>query len=121
MKYILSHQTARERALEAVKTAPDGYSVTIKEPGRSLDQNDALWAALQDLAEQVVWHGQKLSKEEWKDMTTAAVKRQRVMPGIGGGFVVLGTSTRKMSKAECSELIDFIHAFGADHDVRFGV
>jgi hypothetical protein len=86
---------------------------------RSQAQNRRLWAMLRDVARQVVWHGQKLTDTEWKDMATAALKRQKVVPGIDGGFVVLGSSTRRMTVAEMGELIDFLEAFGALHDVKF--
>lgn len=39
MKFFLVHKQARERAIEAIRTAPDGWRCEIKEPGRSLDQN----------------------------------------------------------------------------------
>jgi hypothetical protein len=52
-------------------------------------------------------------------MATAALKKQRVIPGIEGGFVVLGDSTSQMTIAEMGELMDFLEAFGAQHDVRF--
>jgi hypothetical protein len=120
MIYVLAHPAARANAVESVRTAPDGYIVEIKPKTRSLDQNRKLWAALNDLARQVTWHGLKLTAENWKDMTTAAVKRQQVVPGIDGGFVVLGASTSKMSKAEMSELLEFIIAFGAQQGVVFG-
>lgn len=74
---------------------------------------------LGDLSRQVVWHGQKLTKEEWKDATTAAIKRQRVIPGIEGGWVVLGTSTRNMKIAEMNELMEFIEFFGGSQQVKF--
>ena len=93
--------------------------MTVKPPTRSLDQNAKLWACLSDLASQVVWHGQRLEASEWKDVMTAALKRQKVVPSLEGGFVVLGSSTSRMGKAELSELIDLIHAFGAQHDVVF--
>lgn len=86
---------------------------------RTTAQNARLWAMLADVAGQVVWHGQCLSSEEWKDVFTAALKRQRVAPGIDGGFVVMGTSTRRMTIAQMSELMELIAAFGADHGVRF--
>jgi hypothetical protein len=41
------------------------------------------------------------------------------VPGIDGGFVVLGQSTKKMSKAELGELMELIEAFGAQRGVRF--
>lgn len=117
--FILAHQQARFNAIEAVKQAPDGYRVEIKQATRSLEQNAKLWALLGELADQVVWHGQKLTAENWKDMLTAALNRQQVVPGIDGGFVVLGTSTRRMTKGEMAELIEFIQAFGAQQGVVF--
>lgn len=98
-----------------------GQRLTVKvEPEkRSTDQNSKLWACLTDVSQQVDWHGQKLEPAEWKDVFTAALKRQKVVPGLEGGFVVLGSSTSRMSKAELSELIELMHAFGAERDVKF--
>jgi hypothetical protein len=78
-----------------------------------------MWAMLNDISKQVVWHGQKLHSEEWKDMATAALKRQRVVPGIEGGFVVLGAHTRRMSIKEMNEVIEFLEMFGATQGVKF--
>lgn len=120
MKFILYNQQCRDRAIQAIKDAGPEYIVNISEAKRSMMQNSLMWALLQDLSEQIEWHGQKLTPENWKDMCTAALKRQQVVPGIEGGFVVLGTSTRRMTKVEMSELIEFIYAFGAEHGVDFG-
>jgi hypothetical protein len=38
---------------------------------------------------------------------------------VDGGFVVLGSSTSKMTKGEMSELIELAYAFGATHGVEF--
>jgi hypothetical protein len=78
-----------------------------------------MWAVLTDLAEQVEWYGQKLSKENWKDVLTAALKKQSVVPALDGGFVVLGTSTSKMTIAEMTELIELAMAFGVEKGVVF--
>jgi hypothetical protein len=86
---------------------------------RSTAQNRLMWSALGDLARQVEWHGQRLTADDWKAMCTAALKRQRVVPGLDGGFVVLGQSTSRMTRAEMTELIDFVHAFGAQRGVRW--
>ena len=86
---------------------------------RSQEQNRRLWAMLRDVSQQVIWHGQKLADTEWKDVFTAALKRQKVVPGIDGGFVVLGTSTRAMTVAEMGELMELMEAFGAERSVRF--
>lgn len=113
-RFILAHKTARENAIEAVRSAPDGYFVEVKPATRNLEQNALLWSLLAEISEQVNWYGQKLTADEWKDVLTAALKREKVVPGINGGFVVLGQRTSKMSKAEFSELLELTHAFMAE-------
>jgi hypothetical protein len=93
--------------------------VTISEPTRSLEQNARLWASLSEVSKQVDWYGQKLTSEEWKDVFSACLNRQKVVPGIEGGFVVCGARTSKMSKRELSELLEVIYAFGAEKGVVF--
>lgn len=117
--FRLSHATARRLACECVAQAPEGYVVTIQEATRSLDQNSKLWPMLQDISRQVDWYGKKLTDEEWKDVFSAAMKKQKVVPGLDGGFVVCGQRTSQMGKKEFSDLIELMHAFGAEHDVRW--
>lgn len=93
----------------------------VRKDTRSLEQNRRLWSLLSDLAQQVVWHGNKLTAEEWKCVMSASLQRQKVVPGLDGGFVVLGQSTSKMTRAEMAELQELIEAFGAQQNVRFKV
>jgi hypothetical protein len=93
--------------------------VEAKRETRSLEQNSRLWALLTDVSKQVDWYGHKLTPEEWKDVFTAALKKEKVVPGINGGFVVLGQSTSKMSIPEMVELQTLIEAFGSDKDVKW--
>jgi hypothetical protein len=93
--------------------------LTIEQEKRSLDQNALFWSVLSDLSRQVMWHGQNLTKEEYKDLLTAGLKKQRAIPGIDGGFVVLGSSTSKMTKAEMSDLITLAHSFGDERCVKW--
>lgn len=89
---------------------------------RTLEQNDRMWTMLRSISQQVDWYGQKLSPDDWKDMFTASLRKQRVVPSLDGdGFVVLGASTRKMTKDEHSALQDLIEAFGAERGVRFAI
>lgn len=117
--FILAHEQARRNAVRFVAEAPAGYCVTVSEPSRNLGQNAAMWAMLTDVSEQVVWHGRKLSPESWKHIFTSSLKKQDVVPGLDGGFVVLGQSTSSMTKHEMSDLLELIQAFGAQHDVHF--
>jgi hypothetical protein len=105
--------------LKSMLMAGQRVVVEIKPETRTLAQNARLWAMLTDVAKQVNWYGRKLSEEEWKHVFTASLAKQEVVPGIDGGFVVLGKSTSKMTKPEMSELQQLIEAFGAQQGVRF--
>ena len=95
------------------------WVLTIKPETRSLQQNARLWAMLTDISQQVDWYGRKLSPENWKHVFSAALKKQDVVPGLDGGFVVLGLSTSKMTVGEMAELQELMEAFGAENGVRF--
>lgn len=91
---------------------------------RSLEQNKLMWALLTDIANQVEWpvdgKMQKLPPDDWKHIMTAGLKKHhRVAAGIDGGFVILGQYTHRMNKAEMTDLIDIILAFGNEHSVKW--
>lgn len=113
----LTGREARKAACIAVMAAPDGWIFKVSEPTRSLEQNAKMWPMLNDIAEQVVWYGNKLIDEEWKDVLTAGLKKSKIVPGIDGGFVVLGQHTSVMPKDLFSELIDLMYEFGSRHNV----
>jgi hypothetical protein len=117
----LSDQNIRARAVHWIEKAPAGTRVIFKDAKRTQAQNDRMWAALTDVASQVQWHGLKLSTEDWKLLFMDALNQEmRLVPNINGnGFVNLGRSSSNLSKAEFSQLIDLIHAFGAQHNVVF--
>jgi hypothetical protein len=111
----------RARAIQWVTKAPPGTRLEFKAVKRSVDQNSKMWASLTDIAQQVVWHGQKLKPDDWKLVFLDALKRElRIVPNIdGNGFVNLGRSSSDLSKAEMSDLLEIIMAFGAQHGVVF--
>ena len=106
-------------ALKAALMAGKRMVVKVEQEKRSLAQNARLWAMLTDISRQVDWYGRKLTPEEWKHVFSASLKKQDVVPGLDGGFVVLGLSSSKMTKAEMSDLQTLMEAFGASKDVRF--
>ena len=105
--------------VKAYLTAGHRLDLTIKKEKRSSEQNRKLWAILGEIANQVEWYGEKLNAEDWKHVLSASLKKQRAVPGIDGGFVVLGLSTSKMDKAEMSELLELAIAFGSGKGVTF--
>lgn len=126
MKVTLNNAQQGHAVLKDVWTRAKPYLLagnklvlTIEQEKRSLLQNSKLWAMLSEVSQQVKWHGEKLSPEDWKHIFSAALKKQRIVPGIDSGFVVLSQSTSKMNVSEMADLIELIFAFGASHEVKF--
>jgi uncharacterized protein YbdZ (MbtH family) len=119
----LVHSEARQRALKAVQAAPQGWTVTVSEQTRTAAQNAALWPILHAFATQLKWpvNGEMvyMTEDDWKDVTTAAFRREqnRVAQGIEGGFVMLGSRTSKFAKSQFSEYLDFLNATAAQRGV----
>jgi hypothetical protein len=117
-KFTLVHYMARQGAIEAIKSAPAGFVVTVQEPTRNLDQNAALWPLLTEFSRQLPWviNGvmTTMTPDEWKDVLTAGFRKEtRMAAGLDGGFVMMPTSTSRMGKREFSEFLEFCHATAA--------
>jgi len=119
--FPLRTEQDRSRAIAILQKVPldKKFTWTLKEEVRSDPQNRRMWAMLRDISAQVVWYGQKLDSESWKHVFSAALEQQQTVPGINGGFVVMGVSTRNKSKAWFGEMFDLMEAFGAEHGVKF--
>jgi hypothetical protein len=121
--FRLVHTESRRRAKQAIDDAPDGDMVTVQEEARTLEQNAAQWPYLDAFSKQLDWpvNGQmvKMTPEEWKDVLTAAFKREtaRLAMGLDGGVVMLGQRTSKFGKGKFSEWIEFLKATAAMRNV----
>lgn len=115
--YTITETNRKHVFTEMYQTVPVGYKITVQPPSRTLDQNAKLWPMLQDVSRQVDWYGIKLTDDEWKDVFTASLKKSKVVPGLDGGFVTCGLHTSRLSKADFSDLIELIYAFGAQKSV----
>lgn len=116
--------TALWHDLKAWLIAGHRLSLSIKPETRSTEQNSLFWSCLTDISRQVEWpvDGRmvRMEPEDWKHVLSAGLKRhQRVAAGIDGGFVVMGQSTSKLTRAEMSELVTLTHAFGDERGVKW--
>ena len=115
--FILVHAEARRRAVEAVKTAPDGDVVRISEPKRSLDQSAKFHAMCGDLAASTLpWAGKRRGLNEWKVLlisghAVATKLGAEIVPGLEGEFINIRESSAEMSKSRKSSLIEYTQAF----------
>lgn len=118
---LICSDADRAKAVAWAGKAPLGTRIEFKATKRSIPQNDRMWAMLTDVAQQVPWHGLKLRPDDWKLIFLDALKRElRVVPNLDGtGFINLGRSSSDLTKAEMSDLIELIFAFGAERGVTF--
>lgn len=118
---ILWGSDTRGKVAAWASSAPAGTRVEFKAPKRTLPQNDRFWAMLTDVAQQVPWHGARLTPADWKLIFLDALKREaRMVPNIeGDGFVSLARSSSDLTKEEMGDLMELIAMFGAKHGVKF--
>ena len=115
----LTTQYSRERAHRLVDAAPEGYVVRVDAPKRTNDQNRLLWQLLTDVSMSKPM-GRKHVPEVWKDLFCHACGHAvQFETGIDGQPFPVGFRTSRMSKAQMSELIEFIYAWGTGNGVRW--
>lgn len=124
--YVLHSPKQRAFVAKLVSSLLKGWRVEIKEPVRTLPQNDAMWGALTAISDQHDHNGIHLEPEDWKLLFLDYFWRLknaelRLAPSIDGQrFVPLsGRSSSDLTKGEMSELLDLIHATGAEWGVVF--
>jgi hypothetical protein len=118
---VLNGPRDREKAQDWIRRAPSGTRVEFKASKRSVPQNSLMWSLLTDLSQQVLWHGVKLTPQDYKLLMLSGLKKElRIVPNItGDGFVNLGASSSDLSKSEMTDLIELILHFGAERGVKF--
>lgn len=118
---VLQSQRDRDKAISWISQASFGTRVEFKATKRTLPQNDLMWSLLTDVAQQVPWHGVKLTPDDWKLVMLDGLKREiRMVPNLNGdGFVNLGRSSSDLTKDEMTQLIELIIAWGTQKGVQF--
>lgn len=105
-------------------TAGHRLVVEVRPEKRSDAQNRLLHATLSDIAAQKEWAGAKRDVDTWKRLLTAAWLRARgepieMLPALdGNGVDIVFRRTSQLTKAECSELSEFVMAWAVDNGVR---
>ena len=116
---ILRGPSQRDFAKSMIDRAPADAVVTIKAATRSLDQNAALWAALSDIS-RAKPEGRMHTPEVWKCLFMQACGHAvQFELGLDGRPFPTGFSSSRMTKAEMSDLLDFVFQWGAERGVTF--
>jgi hypothetical protein len=121
MAYVttLISEAARGRAAHWVLKAPKGWICEVREPRRTMSQNDRLWALLSDVAVSQP-QGRKHTPEDWKCIFMAACGWEVMfLEGLDGRPFPAGFRSSKLTKSQMSTLQDFIEAWGSENGVRW--
>ena len=124
---VIRNEADRARAINFLSglDLASPKKIAISDEDRSSEQNAKLHAMLSDIAKQVEHAGKKWSVLIWKRLCTAAWLREEgenatMIPALdGNGFDVIYERTSKLGIKKCASLIEWITAFGAEHQVRW--
>lgn len=118
MIFTLAHDTARQRAVEAVKTARQGWVVRIEPPNRTSAQNSFYWATLAAISEQIRPQGQTHDQDVWH-----AYFKTRYLPGRmielpNGQVMESEPTTTGLTKAQFSDYVEQVLAWATNHGLQ---
>jgi hypothetical protein len=113
-----------KEALQAGKQ----LTLEIKQSNKSREQEEKYHAMIGEIAKQAQHLGAKWDAESWKRLLVDQfcrdndIKTGVVIPNLSGdGIVQLGFQTRKFTKEQASEFVEWLHAWGAEHGVVYEV
>lgn len=122
--FILVHDVVRQRVIDAVRQAPYGYHVEVKEPTRNLAQNALIHAELTALGDAMrwTWQGQAVDIDDLKSIFVAAFRKaqgqgNRFCIGLDGQPVILNWRTRDFSKKEASDFVEMVRAWRVENQL----
>ena len=113
------------KVLEALNTGKE-LDLEIVDAVRSDDQNKLYHVIIEKIATQSEHLGAKWDAESWKRLLVdqfcrdSNIKTGVVIPNLSGdGIVQLGFQTRKFTKEQASEFVEWLNAWGAEHGITY--
>lgn len=115
---ILTTPYARQRAKELIDRASDGWVSEIREPRRTNDQNDKMWAMLTDISRAEPM-GRKHTPDDWKAIAMNACGWEcQFIEGLDGRPFPQGFKSSQLSRGQMSTLIEWLAVFMAENDIQ---
>ena len=112
------------KVLKALQTKQ--LTLEIKDASKSRVQEEKYHAMIGEIAKQASHMGSKWDAESWKRLLVdqfckdSGIKTSVVIPNLSGdGIVQLGFQTRKFTKEQASEFVEWLHAWGAQHGITY--
>lgn len=118
---IRLHWEKITKALDAGKH----LTMEIKLVSKTREQEEKYHAMIGDIAKQAQHMGAKWSAEDWKRLLVDQYMREveeiqgKVVPNLdGSGIVQLGYQTRKFTKEQASEFVEWLYSWAADNGIN---
>jgi hypothetical protein len=100
-------------------------TMEIKLASKSREQEEKYHAMIGDIAKQAKHLGAKWSSEDWKRLLVDQFLREeaniqgKIIPNLDGtGIVQLGFQTRKFTKEQASEFVEWLYAWSAENGIN---
>ena len=97
----------------------------VKAADKTREQELKYHAMIDEIAKQASHMGAKWSSEDWKRLLVNqfckenGIKTGVVIPNLSGdGIVQLEMQTRKFTKEQASDFVEFLYAWGAEHGIK---
>ena len=115
---ILTGDKQRDFAHKLVAQAPLGYVVSIKPQRRTNEQSNLMWALLTELSKAKP-NGREHTPEVWKLLVMHACGHAcQFEIGLNGQPFPSGFRSSQLTKAEMSDLIEWIYQYAAEAGVE---
>ena len=132
---MILHLTSTEQAKTSIrhnwdkitKALDSGNNLVmeIKLSSKTREQEEKYHAMINDIAKQAKHLGAKWSSEDWKRLLVDQFLREeaniqgKIIPNLDGtGIVQLGFQTRKFTKEQASEFVEWLYSWSANNGIH---
>jgi hypothetical protein len=132
---MIIHLSSTEQAKTSIrhnwekitKALDSGKHLTmeIKLSNKTREQEEKYHAMINDIAKQAQHLGAKWSSEDWKRLLVDQFLREteniqgKIVPNLdGSGIVQLGLQTRKFTKDQASEFVEWLYSWAANNGIN---
>jgi hypothetical protein len=116
--FTLAHDTARQRAIEAVRNARHGWVVRIEPPNRTSAQNSFYWATIHAISEQIRPQGNQHDPDVWHAYFKTKLLPGRMIELPNGQVVEQEPTTTGLTKAQFSDYVEQVLAWATNHGLQ---
>ena len=114
----LGGDMARAQAKRLIDAAPRGAIVNIRPATRSNEQNALLWSLLSEVS-RAKPEGREHTPDVWKCLFMAACGHAvQFEAGLDGAPFPIGFRSSRLTKAQMSDLVEFIYSWCAEKGVH---